>query len=144
MASNRSLESWASSRTPLSMKVRSPMSRSTTISAPVLSSARRRTAVADVEVVMREATALTSQDAVVGIVGGKAGNRGAEGLALLHAFQNEVHAMLPGPFHAAQGGTNIILLAYLRLGPFDGRVVAGKRLHPCLILVGPPRQHFLR
>src|ERR1017187_8292218 len=99
--------------------------------------------VADVEVVMREATALTSQDAVVGIVGGKAGNRGAEGLALLHAFQNEVHAMLPGPFHAAQGGTNIILLAYLRLGPFDGRVVASKRLHPCLILVGPPRQHFL-
>src|ERR1035441_1224013 len=99
--------------------------------------------VADVEVVMREAAALPSQDAVVGIVGGKAGNRGAEGLALLHAFQNEVHPMLPGPFHAAQGGTNIILLAYLRLGPFEGGVVARKRLHPCLILVGSPRQHFL-
>src|ERR1035438_6196883 len=45
MASNGSLESGASSRPPLSMKVRSPMSRSTTISAPVLSSARRRTAI---------------------------------------------------------------------------------------------------
>src|ERR1700730_12175575 len=35
-------------------------------------------------------------------------------------------------------------LTHLGLSPFDGdTVVAGKRLHPCLILVGPPRQHFL-
>src|ERR1019366_5762509 len=99
--------------------------------------------VADVEVIVRETAALAGQDAVVGIVGGKAGNRGAESLALLHAFQNEVHTMLPGPFHAAQGGTNIILLAHLRLSPLDGGVVARKRLHPSLILVGPARQYFL-
>ncbi len=93
---------------------------------------------------MCEAAALASQDAVVGIVGGKPGNRGAEGLALLHAFQNEVDAVLPGPFHAAQRRTHVILLAHLRLSPFDGdTVVAGKRLHPGLILVGSSRQHFL-
>src|SRR5208282_2970391 len=87
---------------------------------------------------------LASQNAVVGIGGGKAGNCGAERLALLHAFQNEIHAMSLGPFHATQGGTHVILLAHLRLRPFDGDgVVVRKRLHPSLIFVGPPRQHFL-
>jgi hypothetical protein len=100
--------------------------------------------VADVEVVVCEAASLASQNTVVGIGGGEAGNRGAERLALLHAFENEIHAMPPGPFHAAQGGTHIVLLAHLRLRPFDGDgVVACKRLHPSLILVGPARQHFL-
>ena len=50
--------------------------------------------------------------------------------ALLHAFQNEVDAVLPGPFHAAQGGADIILLAHLRLRPFDRGVVAGSPRQP--------------
>jgi len=99
--------------------------------------------VADVEVVMRETATLARQNAVVGIGGRKAGNRGTEGLSLLHAFQNEIDTVLVGPFHAAKGGADVILFAHLRLGPFDGGMVAGKRLHPCLILVGSTRQHFL-
>ncbi len=100
--------------------------------------------VADVEVVVGEAASLASQNTVVGIGGGEAGNRGAERLALLHTFENEIYAMPLGSFHAAQGGTHVVLLAHLRLSPFDGDgVVACIRLHPSLILVGPARQHFL-
>jgi hypothetical protein len=43
--------------------------------------------VTDVEVIMCEATPPASQNAVIGIVGGKPGNRRAERLALFHAFQ---------------------------------------------------------
>ena len=51
--------------------------------------------------------------------------------------------MPPGPFHATQGRTHIILLAHLRLRPFQtDTVIAGKRLHRFLV-VGPSRQHFL-
>src|ERR1700693_62331 len=93
---------------------------------------------------MREAAALAGQNAVVRICSGKAGNRRTKSLTLLHAFQDEVDAVLPGPFHATQGWTHIILLTHLGLSPFNGdTVVAAKRLSPCLILVGPPRQHFL-
>src|SRR5207244_5796265 len=67
--------------------------------------------VTDVEVIMREAAPLASQNAVVGIVGGKPGNRRAERLALFHAFQNEVSSMLLSAFHAAQGRAYVILLA---------------------------------
>src|SRR6267143_371283 len=58
--------------------------------------------IAQVEVVVREAAALFVQDAVVGIGGGKLGQDGAKGLALLQAFENEVHAMLVLALHAAE------------------------------------------
>src|SRR5207247_5817677 len=47
--------------------------------------------VTDVEVIMGEAAPPASQNAVIGIVGGKPGNGRAERLALFHAFQNEVN-----------------------------------------------------
>ena len=59
-------------------------------------------------------------------------------------FKNEVNTIPFGAFHAAQGGSRVILLAQLRLCPFDGNpVIPLKRLHPPLILMGPSRKNFL-
>ena len=55
-----------------------------------------------VEIVVREATPLRTQDAVVGILGGELGHGTAEGRPLFHALQDEIHAVPGGPLHAVQ------------------------------------------
>ncbi len=87
---------------------------------------------------------LPRQNAIVWIVREKPGHRGAEGLPLFHALQNEVHPMPVRTLHAALGRADVILLAHLRLRPFNrNTVVPGLRLNPPLILVGPAREHRL-
>ena len=80
----------------------------------------------------------------MGIGGRKAGHGGAKGLPLLHTLQDEIDAVAAGALHAPLCGTDVILLARLRLGPFDGNMVtARERLYPIPILIGPPREHLL-
>ena len=76
------------------------------------------------------------------IGGGKTRRRGAKGLALLHTLQDEIDPMAMGALDATLRRTNIILLAHLRLRPFDGNImIACERLDPVPILIGPPREH---
>src|SRR5215469_11593679 len=49
--------------------------------------------IANVEVVVSEAAALVSDDAVIGVFGGIFRHRDAEGRPHLHAFENKIHAV---------------------------------------------------
>ena len=100
--------------------------------------------VPQVEIVVREAAPLRSQNAVVGILGGKLGHGTAEGRPLFHALENEIDAVLAGPLHAAQPGPDVIFFTDTLLGPLHGDlVVAGERLDPSPIFAGPFAQHRL-
>src|SRR3984893_2484832 len=56
--------------------------------------------IADVEVIVREAAPLASQDAVVGILGGILRHGDTEGRPLLHALEDEVDAVDILPDHS--------------------------------------------
>src|SRR5271157_131428 len=100
--------------------------------------------IAQVEIVVRETTALGSEDAVVGILGGELGDGTAEGGPLFHALKDEIHPVAGGALHAVQPGANVIFLTDTFFGPLHGDVVvAGEGLDPSPILGGPLAQHRL-
>src|ERR1700737_2398193 len=95
--------------------------------------------VTDIEVVVGEAATLLGQNAIVGIGGRVLGDTGAEGVALLHALENEVDAVVVPPFHLAQLRSQIIFLAHAFLSPLDrDLVITGVSFYPGLILLGAP------
>ncbi|MBV6433897.1 MAG: hypothetical protein IANPNBLG_04131 [Bryobacteraceae bacterium] len=105
---------------------------------------RPQNLVADIEVVVGEATALVRQDAVVGILGGILRNADAEGAALFHAFEGEVDAVGATFLHAAQCGQDVVLFAEALFGPLKGKfVIAGESFHPVAVVVGAPAQDLL-
>ena len=100
--------------------------------------------VPQVEIVVREAAPLRSQNAVVGVLGGELGHGTAEARPLFHALKDEIDAVPAGPLHAAQPGPHVIFFTDTLLGPLHGDlVIAGERLHPTPILAGPFAQHRL-
>ena len=85
--------------------------------------------------------ALAGEDPVIWILGGVFGGADAKARPLLHALEDEVHAVALGTHQRAQPALNVVLLAHALLGPLDGRVViAGKGLDPVLILPGAPAE----
>ena len=100
--------------------------------------------VADVEVVVREAALLAGQDAMIGIFGGKLRHGHPKAWSLLHALENEVHAVGTLLHHAAQPRLNKVLFAHAFLGPLDRDVmIAGEGLDPVLVVGGPLAQQLL-
>src|ERR1700730_13089784 len=93
--------------------------------------------VAEVEVVVREAAALAGEDPVIWILGGGFGGADAKARPLLHALEDEVHAVGFGPGHAALPGQDMVFLAHLLLGPFDRQpMIAGEGVYPGLVVGG--------
>ncbi len=100
--------------------------------------------ITDIKIVVRVAAALVSQNAMVGIFGGKLGNADAERRALLHALEDEINSVGVVLHHPAQSRHYVVFLADAFLGPFDGQfVIAGIRLHPTPVHLGTLAQHGL-
>src|SRR5712672_738122 len=97
--------------------------------------------VAEVEVVVCEAAALAGEDPVIWILGGVFGGADAKARPLLHALEDEVHAVGVVPDHAALPGQDMVFLAHALLGPFDRQaMIAGEGFHPGLVVGGAPAQ----
>jgi len=65
-------------------------------------------------------------------------------LALLHALENEVHAMLVLALHAAEPGTHVVFLSYTLLSPLQGNVaLPGVSVDTVVVVLGALAQHFL-
>jgi len=93
--------------------------------------------IANVEVVVREAAALVSDDAVIGILGGIFRRRDAEGRSQFHAFENKIHAVGIFSHHAALPAEDKVLLADALLGPFyRDAMIAGEGFNPALVAMG--------
>ena len=87
--------------------------------------------VAEIEVVVGKAAALLSQEAVVRVGGGVLGDEGSKSRALLHALQDEIHAVLLSFLHSPQVRAKVILLAHSLFRPGHGEaMVAGEGLDP--------------
>src|SRR5580704_10729354 len=100
--------------------------------------------IADIEVVVREATPLVSQNAMVRILGRELGNAATEGGTLFHALEDEVDSTRILLHHPAQGRQHVVLLAHALFGPFDGNlVIAGISLDPLLVVASSLREHLL-
>src|SRR5712691_6081624 len=88
--------------------------------------------------------ALAAEDAVVWIGSRILRHCHAEVGAHLHTLEDEVDAAALAPLHLPQAGADVVFLAYAFLGPLDGKVViAGKRLHPLVVLGGALTQELL-
>src|SRR5258705_1942439 len=99
--------------------------------------------VAEVEVVVREAAALAGENPVIWILGGIFGGADAKARPLLHALEDEVHAVGVVPGHAALPGQDMVFLAHALLGPFDRQpMIAGEGFHPVLVVGRAPTQHL--
>jgi hypothetical protein len=99
--------------------------------------------IADIEVIVGITGTLPGEDAVMGIVDGKSGNRGAKGRPQFHALEDEVDAELLAALHASQLGADIVFLADAFLGPLQGNFTfAGKSLHPAVVVIGALTQDF--
>lgn len=100
--------------------------------------------IADIEIVVRVAATLMRQDAMVGIFRGQLGDADAERGPLLHALENEIHAVGLVLHYPAQIGQHVVLFTHALLGPFDGKlVIAGIRFHPVPVHLGALRQDRL-
>src|SRR6266478_5314976 len=100
--------------------------------------------VAQVEVVVREAAALASEDPVVWILGGVFGDADAKARSLLHALEDEVHAAGVVPAHAALPGQDMVFLAHAFLGPLNRQpMIAGEGFHPGPVVGGALAQDLL-
>ena len=101
--------------------------------------------VPEVEVVVGEPAPVPAEDAVIGISGRKLGHAGAKGQALLHALEDEVHAVPLRPFHPAQPRQDVLFFPDSLHRPFDGHaVIARKGLHPAGVIIGPLSEHLFR
>src|ERR1700674_2717379 len=101
--------------------------------------------VANVEVVMRVATTLRGNEAVVRVRCGELRRADAEAGPQLHALQDEVHAEPLLALHPVQRRPDIVLFPDALLGPFDRDVlVARERIDPAVVLVGPLAQRLFR
>src|SRR5258708_32618413 len=100
--------------------------------------------VPDIEVVMGEAAGLMRQDAVVGILRGILRHADPKRPALLHALEDEVHAVSLPLLHAPQCRQNVIPFAHPSPRPLDrDLVVAGEGFYPALAIVGAMAENFL-
>src|SRR3981189_386838 len=98
--------------------------------------------VAEVEVVVREAAALAGEDPVIWILGGVFGGADAKARPLLHALEDEVHAVGVVPDYAALPGQDMVFLAHALLGPFDRQaMIAGEGFHPGLVVRPAPAEN---
>jgi len=87
---------------------------------------------------VRVTTALAADEAVVRVFDRVSRRPGAEGRSDLHALENEIDAETIVPFHAPQGGPNVILLADPLFRPLVGKLmVAGESVYLTVILDGP-------
>src|SRR5947208_9907822 len=78
-----------------------------------------------------------------GSLGRKLRHGDAEARSLLHALEDEVHAVGTLLHHAAQPGPNKVLFAHALLGPLDRDVmIASEGLHPVLVVGGPLAQQL--
>src|SRR6266540_4866057 len=76
-------------------------------------------------------------DAVIRIIGGKLGHRGAKCAAHLHARNDEVDPVLIPTLHALEMCSNVVFLTRTLLRAFHGDlVIAGVGLHPASIFRG--------
>jgi len=82
--------------------------------------------------VVREAACVGGpRDPVIWILGGVFGGADAKARPLLHALEDEVHAVGVVPDHAALPGQDMVFLAHALLGPFDpAGDDCGRRLPP--------------
>src|SRR5947209_3085679 len=100
--------------------------------------------IAQVEIVVRETAALVGENPVIWILGGVFRYGNAKGGSLLHALEDEVDAVGAFPCHASLPGQDMVFLAHALFGPFDRQpVVAGKGLHPDLVVGGTLAQDLL-
>ena len=100
--------------------------------------------VPNIEVVMREAAPLMSEDAVIRILRRILRHADPEGPPLFHALEDEIDPVSLLIDQAAQTRQDVILLAHALFRPFDGNLmIAGKSLDPVLIISGPLTQYFL-
>src|SRR6516164_9635207 len=99
--------------------------------------------VADVEVVMRIARPVPSENAVVRVVGRIFWRQGAKGGPSFHTLEDEVRTKTLAAFHAETPGADVVflldaLLLHLFVGPLDrNAMIAGESFHPPLVFVGP-------
>src|SRR5271165_1114751 len=100
--------------------------------------------VADVEVVVGEATALTRQDAIIGVLGGVFWYGDAKGRPLLHALEDVIDTVVLRPRHAALPRLDMVFLAHALFGPFDrDAMIACEGFHPVLVVSSALAQDLL-
>ncbi len=100
--------------------------------------------IADVEVIVGVAAALSSNDSVVRIIHRIAWHGGAEGWPHLHALQNEIDAEAIVALHAPQMRADVILLPHALFCPLDRNpLVTGEGIHPTVVLAGALAQNVL-
>ena len=100
--------------------------------------------VADIEVVVCEAAALTGEDAVMRVLARILRQADAVGRPLLHALEDEVDAIGVASRHPMEPRQDVVLLAHPLLGPLDrDRMIARIGFHPALVIVRPLAQHLL-
>ena len=92
---------------------------------------------------MRKAAALVRQDAVVGVFRRELRHADTKGPALFHAFEDEVHSIRILLLQTAERRQNIVFFTKTLLRPFHrDLMMAGKGLHPGLIIVGALAEHL--
>ena len=104
---------------------------------------RSENLIPDIKIVVGEAAALVSQDAVVGVWGGIFGNSDAKGPTLFHALEDEIDPVGILLDQTMQLGGYVLFFAHSLFRPLDGDVmVAGIGLRPVPVIFGALAEHF--